>query len=74
MLQMFGPNLIIGTTMNSLHLVSLGNDSDKLPLNGAVIDATPVTQVNSVYSLFHLSPRLTVPITPRNLLSTGEKR
>ena len=49
MLQMFGPNLIIGTTMNSLHLVSLGDDSDKLPLNGAVIDAAPVTQVNSVY-------------------------
>ena len=46
MLQTFENNLIIGTTMNSMHLVCLGDDSDELPLSGAVIDASPITQVH----------------------------
>ena len=45
MLQTLGNDLIVGTTMNSLHLASLMDGPDDLPLSGAVIDSRPITQV-----------------------------
>ena len=48
MLQVIKKTLIVGTTMNSMHVVILNSADDKPPLSGATLQAPPITQVMKV--------------------------
>ena len=45
MLRVIKNTLIVGTTMNSMHVVILNSADDKPPLSGATLQAPPITQV-----------------------------
>ena len=45
MLQVLDNTLILGTTMNSMHFVTLTDLPDKMPLSDAVLQTPPITQV-----------------------------
>ena len=73
MLQTFGNDLIVGTTMNSLHFVSFRDGTDDLPLSGAVIDPIPITQVQWPHCLLSPPRDQHCPVSTAQLTEHGTK-